>query len=267
MTILSLDSNAQCAGEVMIGFSPLSYFIIGCIEIAICSFLALVIVKRNFLPSVNQATRINFLLPVYLTVVIFLVSLGILMGADRIIGIYPTNVVLTIGRWFILRSCTEGLSIFFRQAGIGFSSVKMSIVLGTIWSLIDSLILLAGLLIFGFDVFVYLCIVVGMGLMTYYCIMWLAPYELFHRRPAATSFALLNVLILIAQIATIVSYLAGDKRSNSSCAIELMFSIAEFVQLAIMLYAFLLDSMFWQGNIAYYRYCIVLYYPVLYSSI
>lgn len=258
MTILSLDSNAQCAGEVMIGFSPLSYFIIGCIEIAICSFLALVIIKRNFLPSVNQATRINFLLPVYLTVVIFLVSLGILMGADRIIGIYPTNVVLTIGRWFILRSCTEGLSIFFRQAGIGFSSVKMSIVLGTIWSLIDSLILLAGLLIFGFDVFVYLCIVVGMGLMTYYCIMWLAPYELFHRRPAATSFALLNVLILIAQIATIVSYLVGDKRSNSSCAIELMFSIAEFVQLAIMLYAFLLDSMFWQGNIAYYRYCIVL---------
>jgi hypothetical protein len=250
MTVLALNSHAQCAGEVMIGYSPIAYFILGCLEVLLCSFVATIIVKRNFLPTVNQATRVNFLLPVYLTIVIFLVTLGILMGIDRIIGIYPTSVFTTIVRWFILRSCTEGLSIFFRHAGIGFSSVNQSILLGAIWSLINSFILLAALLIFGFDVFTYLCIVIAVLLMSYYAVMWLAPYEVVHRRPAGSTFALLNLLILLAQVAAIVGYLAGDQQTNGNCAVELMFSITEFVQLAIMLYAFLLDSMFWQGTVA-----------------
>lgn len=243
-----MDQRAQCAGEVMVGYSPLSYFILGCIEIAVCSFLAIVIIKRNFIPSVNQATRINFLLPVYLTVVIFLVALGILMGADRVIGLYPTNLYVTICRWFVLRACTEGLSIFFRQAGIGLGSVKQSILFGALWSLINTLILLACLLLFGFQVFTIMCILVAASLVAYYGVMWLAPYKTVHRRPAAASFACLNVLILLAQIGTIMSYMGGDQRTNSNCAVELMFSIVEFIQLGIMLYAFLLDSMFWQGK-------------------
>lgn len=251
MTILSLGSHAQCEGEVLIGYSPISYFVLGCIEVVVCSFLAVVIVKRNFIPSVNQATRINFLLPVYLTIVIFLVSLGILMGVDRIVGVYPTNIFLTVGRWCILRSCTEGLSLFFRHAGIGFSSVKQSILLGTVWSVINSLVVVSALLLSGFDVFVYLCMVVAVTLVGYYAIMWQAPYDIVHRRPAATTFALLNMLLLVAQIAGMISYLAGDQRSNSNCAVELLFSIAEFIQLAVMLYAFLLDSMFWQGKRPY----------------
>lgn len=248
MTKLSLGSHAQCAGEVLIGYSPISYFVLGCVEVLVCLFLAIIIVKRNFIPSANQPARINFLLPVYLTIVIFLVTLGVLMGIDRIIGIDPTNVFLTIARWFILRTCTEGLSLFFRHAGIGFDAVKQSVLIGCLWSLINTLVLVAGLLLFGFDVFVYLSIAVATMLMTYYGVMWLASYDKVHRRPAAVSFALLNICILLAQVSGIISYLAGDQQSNSNCAVELLFSITEFLQLAIMLYAFLLDSMFWQGN-------------------
>jgi len=169
------------------------------------------------------------------------------MAIDRIIGLYPTNVLVTIGRWFILRSCTEGLSIFFRHAGIGFSAIQKSILLGSLWSLVNSAILLVGLLVFGFEVFVILAVVIAATLTAYYGLLWLAPYSYIHRRPAAASFALLNVLLLVTQIATIISYLAGNQLSNSNCAVELIFSIVEFLQLAIMLYAFLLDSMFWQG--------------------
>lgn len=254
MTLISLGSHAQCSGEVNVGYSPLSYFVLGCVELLVCTFLAVVIIKRNFLPTVNQATRINFLLPVYLTIVIFLVTLGILMGVDRIVGYDPTNIFLTIGRWFIIRTCTEGLSIFFRHAGIGFSSARQSVFWGMVWSLIYTLTILAGLLLFGFEVFVCLCIIVAVLLMGYYSIMWLAPYNVVHRRPAAASFAVLNMLLLLAQIAAIISYLAGDQQHNSNCAVELLFSIAEFVQLAIILYAFLLDSMFWQGEVPLYSF-------------
>lgn len=247
MSDASLDSRAQCAGEIQIGYAPLSYFLLGCFELVICSFLVFVIVKRNFIPSVQSSTRVNFLLPVYLTVVIFLVTLGVLMAVDRIVGLYPTNVLVTIGRWFILRSCTEGLSIFFRHAGIGFSAIKKSIIVGALWSSINTVVLLVGLLVFGFQVFVILCALIAFTLTAYYALQWLAPYSYIHRRPAASSFALLNVLMLVTQIATIISYLAGNQLSNSNCAVELIFSIVEFLQLAIMLYAFLLDSMFWQG--------------------
>jgi hypothetical protein len=252
MTILSLGSQAQCAGELMIGYSPISYFVLGCIEVVVCTFVASVIVKRNFLPSVHQATRLNFLLPVYLTIVMFLVVLGTLMGVDRIVGIDPTNIFLTVGRWFILRACTEGLSIFFRHAGIGFDAVKQSILLGTLWSMIDALVLLSALLLGGFDVFAYLSVVIAVVLILYYGVMWLSPYDLVHRRPAAAPFALLNILILVAQLCGIISYLGGDQQSNSNCAVELLFSITEFVQIAVMLYAFLLDSMFWQGEFLYF---------------
>jgi len=248
MSDAALDSRAQCAGEIQIGYAPLSYFLLGCLELLICAFLVVVIVKRNFVPSVQSATRVNFLLPVYLTVVIFLVSLGVLMGIDRIVGFYPTNVLVTIVRWFILRSCTEGLSVFFMHAGIGFSSIKKSILIGSVWSLINTVILLVCLLVFSFEVFVILCIIVAFTLTVYYAVLWLTPYSLIHRRPAAATFSLLNMLMLIVQIATIISYLAGHHLSNSRCAVELIFSIVEFLQLAIMLYAFLLDSMFWQGK-------------------
>jgi hypothetical protein len=246
------DDNAQCAGQMLVGYAPISYFILGCLEVLICASLGIMIFKRNFIPSLNEATRINFLLPVYLTVVLFLVSLGILMGVDRIVGYYgySTDVFITVCRWFILRACTEALSIFFRYAGIGLDAVKYSILIGIVWSLFNSIVLLSAFAVFGFQVFVFLCLVVALSLALYYGAMWLAPYKVIHRRPAAASFAMLNMLMIIVQIAVIISYLGGDQQSNSNCAVEFTFSLLEFVQLGIMLTAFLVDSMFWQGMVS-----------------
>ena len=129
--------------------------------------------------------------------------------------------------------------------------------LGTIWSGCNTLVLIAGLLLFDFHVFMFLALVVGVVLIVYYAVMWIAPYEKLHRRPAASSFALLNILLLFAQVIMIVVYIGSAERTNMKCAVELMFSITEFVQLAVMLYAFLQDSMFWQGNFQiWYLHCL-----------
>ncbi|KAJ1425040.1 hypothetical protein B484DRAFT_398080, partial [Ochromonadaceae sp. CCMP2298] len=240
------DSHTQCTDELFVGYAPLAYFILGVMEIFCSTFVGCVILKNNFQPN-NSTSTINFLLPVYLGVVLFLVGLGLLMGVDRVVGIYPTNLWLSLFRWWVIRGCTEGLSIFFQRPGIGFQSVRFSIFTGFLWSALSVGLLGLTLAVFGFAPFVILAAVVASLLLLYYLVMWRAPSSRLHRRPAGAAMARLNATILLAQVGAIVGYVGSEGRTNASCAVELMFSLAEFAQLCVMLYAFLLDSMFWQG--------------------
>ena len=241
------DSGSRCTDEIYIGYAPLSYFIFGCIETIISSLLLIILFNRQEFRIIFELTRFTLLLPVYLNMVTFISFIGLLSGINHTIGLYPVNLLINGIRWFLIRSCTESSSIFLTKSGIGFHTIKNSILIGFLWDFLNILIILLCNQFFGFLVFNYAMIVVGSYLIVYYMTMVIAPYSTIHRRPAAKPSAVLNICVLLIQIGAVSYEIIVSNHNRLTCFTELTFIVTEFLQLGIMILIFILDSLFWQG--------------------
>lgn len=192
---------------------------------------------------------VTYVLPVYLTVVIPLLILCFLIGIHCILGVFTTSKDILIVKWTILRWLTEGLSIFLLHPGIGVLSFRRSAAISFLWSLANGAAMVGALYIGGFKTMLYTSVVILVELIAYYLLMIGLPVKVLHRRPAMRRYSILNALILLYQLSVVLSYVGTDANSSSltACVVEVSFSITEFLQICAIMYAFCLDSQFWQG--------------------
>jgi hypothetical protein len=186
---------------------------------------------------------------------IVIIIIGIIIGICNIIGVLPGNIDFFFVKWFILRSFTEGLSIFFLHIGIGLRSLNNSIFIGISWTSMNTIVVLSVYFFSGLSNSIIASLVVLSTLLTYYLGICLTPSKYLHRRPANIRFSLLNSALILSQIAVLSLLLAetgggggvGTPPPEIVCAVEVLFAVCEFLQLVNILDSFSADSKFWQG--------------------
>lgn len=259
MSIAPIGKSSSCSGyspgEIQIGYTPLCYFLLGIFEVVLCFGTLATIFDRNCLGARHtQFININFLLPIYRTVTLIITICGLFMGIDGIIGIFPVGVRLYLVKWFLLRTVNESLSAFFLNVGVGYRTIRNSVFIGFIWTTFNFLIVVIPFslnndLAFGISVTIVL-----VSLILYYSIMALLPSKLLHRRPASFVFSLMNSFLLCSELVGVIVYISNINDQSKQCAVELIFSVDEFLQLVIILKAFCDDSLFWQGNLCFFNF-------------
>jgi hypothetical protein len=242
-----IETKDACRTHSEIGYSTPSFFVIGILEVVFSICMTILMFKKNCLPSLSSSQFFTYFLPFYLFIVIPLICFCFLIGIDSIVGITPTNNYIFFVKWFILRSFTEGMSIFLLHAGIGFKSVRRSIVLGVSWAFLHTLVIVLVFELSGFDHMVIAALCILAELAIFYLSAVIIPWRVLHRRPAMYGFSLLNLLLVLYQIACLIAYISDNGSDNTSCATIICFSLSEFLQISIILYAFGEDSRFWQG--------------------
>lgn len=241
------EKSSECTQEVYLGYAPASYFVIGVVEVLFSSFLAIVMFKRSFFPSLSRSQYVSYILPIYVSTVVPLLVVCFLIGIHSVIGIYVTNTYLLIAKWFVLRFISESLSIFFMHVGIGLGSALNSLRWGFLWASFNAMVEVIIFSVFGLDGLLISSLLVLCGLFTAYCSFLFIPLERLHRRPALYRYSIANIFLLLYQIVAVVAYMSSTDNSAASCSIEMNFSICEFLQVCAVLYAFYRDSKFWQG--------------------
>lgn len=244
---MKFEDQTQCTDQPIIGNTPLSYFLLGLLEVIFSTFILIIFFKRNCFPSLSKSKMISFIMPVYLAAVFILLLMGFLFGVDRILGFYPSNIILYIIKWFVIRWFTEGLSIFFLHIGVGTKSVRNSIFFGFLWSFTNCILIISTYYFAERAVFLAMVIFVVSHLFLFYTLLWLLPFELLHRRPAALQYSISNLILLLAQVLSIIVYASSSTTDGEECGIEMVFAVSEFVQLVVILQGFAKDSIFWQG--------------------
>jgi hypothetical protein len=140
------------------------------------------------------------------------------------------------------------MSLFLLHAGIGLKTVRRSIVVGVSWAFLHTLIIVLVFELSGFDHMVIAAVCILIELAVFYLLMVAIPWKYLHRRPAMYGYAFLNLLLVLYQLASLLAYIADNGSDNTSCATTICFSLSEFLQISIILFAFGEDSRFWQGN-------------------
>lgn len=244
---MAFSKESECSQEIEIGYAPLSYFIVGIIEVLFSAFLAIVLFKRNYFPTLSRSEYFSYILPIYVSLVVPLLGLCFVIGVHAIIGIFVTNKFLLVLKWFVLRACCESLSLFFMNVGIGFSSARISVLRGMMWAGINCLAVIVAFIALGFDAMIIATLVVVGELIVFYSSLLVIPLEMLHRRPALYKYATLNLCLLIYQLGAVIAYLTLPDTVTDACSVEMNYSISEFLQVVTILYAFFEDSKFWQG--------------------
>lgn len=238
------------AGEVTVGYTPLCYLVLGALEILFCVCIAFAIYDRNFSTQPLFSNYSAYILPLYTSVMVFVTIIGTCIGLDEIVGVFPSSVQLYLAKWFMLRFVTESLSIFLIHVGIGVNAIRISALIGFFWTSANFLIVYISFLVFDIAIFTYTVEFVLALLIIYYLIIWVAPLKVISRRPAAIKYSLLNTFLLISEMVAVSIYLWDSEDESIQCATELVFSVDEFLQLLVILIAFVDDSFFWQGGVA-----------------
>lgn len=241
------EKSSQCTQEVYLGYAPASYFVIGVFEVLFSTFVAIIMFKRSYFPSLSRSQYVSYILPIYVSTVVPLLFVCFLIGVHSIVGIYVTNTYLLIAKWYVLRFLSESLSIFFMHVGIGLGSALNSLRWGLLWTSLNVLIEVVVFAVFGLDGLLISSLVIILELLFTYCSFLLIPLEKLHRRPALYRYSIANIVLLVYQGAAVIGYMSSTDNSAASCSIEMNFSICEFLQVLAILYAFYRDSKFWQG--------------------
>ncbi len=241
------ENEDACNTNSNIGYSPPSFFIIGIIEVVFSCCMTVVMFKRNCVPSISNAKFVTYFLPFYLFIVIPLTLFCFIIGINSIIGIALTDIYFVMTKWYLLRSFTESLSIFLLHPGIGFKSVRKSILYGNLWTFLHLSIVLLTYQFGGLDTMLIVVTIILAELSFFYAGMLMIPLQYLHRRPAIYGYAALNLLIVLYQLGSVIAFIADNGSDNTNCAVTICFSFSEFLQIFIILYAFGEDSRFWQG--------------------
>lgn len=244
-----LHDSSECTNEALIGYAPISYFSIGLIEVLFSALVGVIVFNRNCFPSLSQSNVVTYVLPVYLSVVIPLLVICFLIGIQCLFGVYTSSKDILAIKWTILRFLSESLTIFLTHSGIGIISSRTSVFRGFAWSLFHSACVFTALYAGGFHAMLYTVIVILVELVFVYGFLAFSPIKFYHRRPALYRFASISLLILVYQLAIVIAYLSSaNSYENMACAVELSFSITEFILICAIFVGFCEDSMFWQGK-------------------
>lgn len=246
---MELGRSKSCYDELFIGHSPLGMFTLGAFQIVFNLVIAALAFHHNVLTSaVSKQNYLSYVLPVYLSAVLLVILIGLFVGIDNVIGLYEQKYIASVLKWFILRSLSEGLSIFLCHSGIGIKSFRNSVIGGLVWSSCNSIVLgVSYYCVANRSIFDAMVLFVVSSLIAYYALMWLLPLHWLHRRPALYSYAIGSMLVLIAQLVVSTAYFSNKSDEDVSCSVDLIFSVGVFFQLILILRAFYQDSMFWQG--------------------
>jgi hypothetical protein len=245
---MPLGKSSECSNEHHIGYSPISYFTIGILEISFNLLVVIVIFRKQWLSWFSQTAYVSFILPIYLTAVVVVLLFGFLIGIDGVIGIYPSSFIFYVVKWFVLRAITDSLTVFFAHPGIGLLSLRRSLMFGCGASAVCAIIILFSFYAIPFKDFIIVPIIILALFVAFHAAMVLLPSKYMHRRPAVKTFSFLNALLLSAQISVVILLeFFGKRNVDAECAVEMVFAISEFLQLIVIINAFADDSMFWQG--------------------
>lgn len=243
-----MESSSECTQEQFLGYAPASYFVMGLIEVAMSVFIALIFFKRSCFPSLSRSKVVTYVLPVYISVVIPLNVICFLIGVQSALGVYTTSKILLTIKWTIIRWLTESLSIFLMHPGIGVYSARNSVFRGMLWSFSHGFLVLLSFYLGGFNVMLKIIILILIELLICYLALALIPLTRLHRRPALIRYAACSAFIIVYQFLVVVTYIISQRNEDAACVVEMSFSICEFMQICVILMAFVEDSQFWQGQ-------------------
>jgi hypothetical protein len=237
-----------CEDEQSVGGVPLTYFVVGLIEILCSLFFIITIINRAVCRMWKPAaiSMFSYMLPIYMGAVVGLVALLLITGLLSITGVFSNNQYYFMSKVFILRAISESLSVFLLQPGIGAVSARRSVAIGLTWTLISVSFVLLLYVTSGFRFLLIGSSIVLMQLLIFYILIFVLPLQLLPRRPALRWFSFLSILVLTAQLLCLLSYI-GIKSQHAACAVELSFALGELAQVVHLVAAFALDSRFWQG--------------------
>lgn len=239
---------SSCSNDSYIGSSPVGYFILGIIETVFFLIITVILIRKTFFPTVTPYGGQSILLPLYFSVTVVIVIIGLFIGIDYMLGYEPTNFIVLLCKWVIIRFFSEALSIFFLHVGIGLRSIRNSLILSFMWSTINWLMVIITYFYGSATVFLCFVIFVISTLIIYYLNMWLLPLNYLHRRPAIVVYSLCNIFVLLTQLILFIIYMDDFNTDSTVCIMTIISGTCEFLQLVIILKAFTDDSKFWQGN-------------------
>lgn len=243
----TMGGYESCSHEIVVGNVPLSYFVVGLVEVIFCLAL-LASVSNRLLCRLWQpwAVLVSYMLPIYISSVVFLILAMLFVGVMSLFGALTDNRYFAMAKWFVIRSLSESLSVFLLHPGIGVASARRSLLMGTLWTAATFAVIVLLYLTLGFKLLIVGACVALLLLIVLYFTVLLAPSKLLPRRPALNSFALLTACSLAFQLLCLLVY-AGSQSSAAACTVEISLETMEFLQIVFILLAFALDSRFWQG--------------------
>lgn len=244
---MKFAKSSECTDEIHIGYSPITYFVVGVAELVWCLSLAVILFQRNYFPSISRSSYVSYILPIYLSFVTPLLFTCFVIGAHSVVGLFVTNIYLLIGKWFVLRCISESICAFLMHVGIGFRSAFDSLYYGVAWSFFNAGVVAIAYTVWDVDGLVVASVVLLSALLVFYLSMLCIPIERLHRRPALYPFAVVNCFILVCQLGSVLSFMLGPDDNANNCSIESSFSVCEFLLTMNVFHAFYRDSLFWQG--------------------
>lgn len=242
---MTISRSTHCFDDYRIGLSPVVTFLFGLIELL--SMVVLILVAKMRCCIVNkQKGGVTAVLPIYYFAMFYTIALGIILGVSSLIGINPLFIFAQNIFWILSRSCSEGLSVFLLHNGIGYKAMRTSILLGVSWGIFSGITpMIVFLLSSNRRYFVLTILFLLFLLFIFYLSTLVLPQEVLHRRPALRRFAIQSLFVLSLMILANGLYLRNF--SSSSCSVEILYELCNFLQLLIILMALRQDSLFWQG--------------------
>lgn len=122
---MKITNDGKCVNHATIGETPLPYFIVGILELCLLLLLYFMIRRTESLAARGVKLAADLLvLPVYQIFLIYVLLVGAVVCVINIFNIYPTNIYIICVKWFLYRTCAEGLAINLMHNGVGPKSMR-----------------------------------------------------------------------------------------------------------------------------------------------
>jgi hypothetical protein len=243
-----VDNSDACSREVSIFGTPLIYFISGFLVLTIQVLLIALLKRSRHLASRGdkQASYV-LVIPIYYISVIYLVILGIAVGIDDMFGFQDRQVEIVALKWGLYRLSSESLAVFLMHNAVGARPVMRSLIAGSIWAAISTIVPMLLFIFGGWHPYLIGATVLILILDVFYLVMWLAPEDMVHRRPALKLFSkFFSFGLTLFAAAHLLLYFRDDLRLP--CLIEAIIVFADLLQPLVIYYVMHQDSQFWQGE-------------------
>lgn len=176
---------------------------------------------------------------------VYILVVGTTVCIINIVGLYPRSIYVIGLKWFLYRSCAEGLAVFFLHNGVGYKAVSNSLTFGLLWGLCSAVVPLIIYAEFDDTAFAVVLLALSSFLLVFYLCAWFLPQKYLHRRPALIDYSKFYVGALISFI--LIMLLILFDFHPGSCAVEIVLAVLDLIQPFVIFRALIADSRFWQG--------------------
>ena len=226
---------------------PLVVVCIGCTQF-FCT-IALYFVTRYYRERARLGSRKAselLTLPVYNLAYQYVLFMGLVVSTSNALELVVTNVWKSTWKFTLYTIPSVGIAFFLMHQGVGNQAMKRSVGI----ALISSSIVCGSALLTYFYSSQRTYFAVWAGCLSmyfcFYMFLWLAPYSLLHRRPAAVQYGR-YMSITTSMLTAINLYVAISLDSMSVCICMTISSCVEFLLPIIILRTMVADSRYWQG--------------------